>query len=57
MLMPTLRDAPKEAELASHKLLVRAGFIRSVAAGIYTFLPLGQKVRLKIERIIRTSFS
>lgn len=52
-LIPTLRDAPKEAELISHKLLVRAGFIRSVAAGIYTLLPLGQRVRLKIEKIIR----
>lgn len=53
MLIPTLRDAPKEAELISHKLLVRAGFIRPVAAGIYTLLPLGQRVRLKIEKIIR----
>ncbi|MCL6641828.1 MAG: proline--tRNA ligase [Candidatus Bipolaricaulota bacterium] len=53
MLIPTLRDAPKEAELISHKLLVRAGFIRSAAAGIYTLLPLGQRVRLKIEKIIR----
>lgn len=52
-LIPTLRDAPKEAELASHKLLVRAGFIRPIAAGIYTLLPLGQRVRLKIEKIIR----
>lgn len=52
-LIPTLRDAPKEAELISHKLLIRAGFIRPVAAGIYTLLPLGQKVRLKIEKIIR----
>lgn len=52
-LIPTLRDAPKEAELISHKLLVRAGVIRPVAAGIYTLLPLGQRVRLKIEKIIR----
>ncbi len=53
MLIPTLRDAPKEAEFISYKLLVRAGFIRPVAAGIYTLLPLGQRVRLKIEKIIR----
>lgn len=53
MLIPTLRDAPKDAELISHKLLIRAGFIRPVAAGLYTLLPLGQKVRLKIEKIIR----
>ncbi len=52
-LIPTLRDAPKDAELISHKLLVRAGFIRPIAAGIYALLPLGQRVRLKIERIIR----
>jgi prolyl-tRNA synthetase len=52
-LIPTLRDAPKEAELISHKLLMRAGFIRPLAAGIYTLLPLGQRVRLKIEKIIR----
>ncbi len=52
-LIPTLRDAPKEAELISHKLLIRAGFIRPLAAGIYTLLPLGQRVRLKIEKIIR----
>ncbi|MFN4217778.1 MAG: proline--tRNA ligase [Candidatus Bipolaricaulia bacterium] len=52
-LIPTLRDAPKDAELISHKLLIRAGFIRPIATGIYTLLPLGQKVRLKIEKIIR----
>ncbi len=51
--IPTLRDAPKEAELISHNLLIRAGFIRPLAAGIYTLLPLGQRVRLKIEKIIR----
>ncbi len=53
MLIPTLRDAPKEAELVSHKLLIRAGVIRPLAAGSYTLLPLGQRVRLKIEKIIR----
>lgn len=51
--IPTLRDAPADAEAVSHKLLVRGGFIRQLAAGSYTMLPLGQKVRLKIMAIIR----
>lgn len=51
--IPTLRDAPADAEAVSHKLLVRGGFIRQLAAGSYTILPLGQKVRLKIAGIIR----
>ena len=51
--IPTLRDAPADAEAVSHKLLVRGGFIRQLAAGSYTMLPLGQKVRLKITAIIR----
>ena len=51
--IPTLREAPADAEAVSHKLLVRGGFIRQLAAGSYTMLPLGQKVRLKIMAIIR----
>jgi prolyl-tRNA synthetase len=51
--IPTLRDAPADAEAVSHKLLVRGGFIRQLAAGSYTMLPLGQKVRLKVMGIIR----
>lgn len=51
--IPTLRDAPADAEAVSHKLLVRGGFIRQLAAGSYTMLPLGQRVRLKIMKIIR----
>jgi prolyl-tRNA synthetase len=51
--IPTLREAPADAEAVSHKLLVRGGFIRQLAAGSYTMLPLGQKVRLKIAGIIR----
>ena len=51
--IPTLREPPADAEAISHKLLVRAGYIRQLAAGSYTILPLGQKVRLKIENIIR----
>jgi prolyl-tRNA synthetase len=51
--IPTLRDAPADAEAVSHRLLVRAGYIRQLAAGSYTMLPLGQRTRLKVERIIR----
>ena len=51
--IPTLREAPADAEAISHKLLVRGGFIRQLAAGSYTMLPLGQKVRLKVAGIIR----
>lgn len=53
LLIPTLREVPAEAEVISHQLLLRAGFIRKVAAGIYTFLPLAQRVLLKIIEIIR----
>ena len=41
LFLPTLRDAPADAEAVSHKLLVRGGFIRQVTAGVWTFLPLG----------------
>ncbi|MFP3882173.1 MAG: proline--tRNA ligase [Actinomycetota bacterium] len=51
--IPTLKDAPADAEAVSHQLLVRAGYIRRLAAGSYTILPLGQRVRLKISEIIR----
>lgn len=50
---PTLKETPAEAELASHKLLLRAGMIRKSAAGIYSFLPLGLRSIAKIERITR----
>jgi len=49
----TLREAPKDAESTSHRLLAKAGFIDQLAAGIYTFLPLGWRVHSKIENIIR----
>jgi prolyl-tRNA synthetase len=52
-LIPTLRHDPAEAEVISHKLLVRAGLIRQVARGIYDFLPLGLKVVRKVEAIVR----
>jgi prolyl-tRNA synthetase family II len=51
--IPTLREAPTDAEAVSHRLLVRGGFIRQLAAGSYTILPLGQRVRLKVAGIIR----
>ena len=53
LLLRTLRDDPADAEVASHKLLVRAGFIRRVAAGIYSWLPLGYRTYRKIEKIVR----
>ena len=53
LLLPTLKDAPQEAEVISHKLMLRAGMIRKVASGIYTWLPLGLKVLRKIENIVR----
>jgi prolyl-tRNA synthetase len=53
LFLPTLRDAPAEAEAVSHKLLVRAGFIRQVAAGLWTFAPLGWRAHRKVEQIIR----
>ena len=53
LLIPTLKDAPQEAEIVSHQLMLRAGMIRKVASGIYTWLPLGLKVLKKIETIVR----
>jgi prolyl-tRNA synthetase len=51
--IPTLREDPSDAEAASHKLLVRAGFVRQLAAGVYSLLPLGQRTCRKIELIVR----
>src|SRR2546425_10226819 len=53
LFLPTPRDAPADAEAASHKLLVRGGFIRQVGAGLWTFMPLGFRVHRKVEQIIR----
>ena len=53
ILLPTLKDAPQEAEVISHKLMLRAGMVRKVASGIYTWLPLGLRVLRKIENIVR----
>ena len=51
--IPTLREDPADAEVVSHKLLLRAGLIRQLSAGIYSFLPLGQRVALKVMQILR----
>ena len=51
--LPTLRDDPADAEAVSHKLMLRAGLIRQLGAGMWTFLPAGWRVHLKVERIIR----
>jgi prolyl-tRNA synthetase len=53
MFAPTLREDPAEAEIASHRLLLRGGFVRQVMAGVYTTLPLGLRVMRKIEAIVR----
>ena len=53
LFLPTLREDPADAEAASHKLLVRGGFIRQVGAGLWTFLPLGWRVHQKVVQIIR----
>src|ERR671911_1492011 len=51
--LPILRETPKEAEIVSHRLMLRAGMLRQEAAGIYAFLPLGFRVLKKIEQIVR----
>jgi prolyl-tRNA synthetase len=53
LFLRTLRDDPADAEVASHKLLVRAGYVRPVAPGLYTWLPLGLRVLRNIERVVR----
>jgi prolyl-tRNA synthetase len=53
MFIPTLREDPADAEVVSHRLLVRGGYIRQLTAGVYSLLPLAQRVRLKIMQIIR----
>ncbi|HAQ06179.1 MAG TPA: proline--tRNA ligase, partial [Bacillus bacterium] len=52
-LIPTLREVPSDAEIKSHKLLLRAGYIRQNASGVYSYMPLGRKVLQKVEAIIR----
>src|SRR5207248_10355513 len=52
-LIPTLKETPAEAEILSHKLLLRAGMVRKLTGGLYTFLPLGLKALRKVEQIVR----
>ena len=52
-LISTLKEAPSEAELASHRLMLRAGLIRRLASGIYTWMPLGLRIVRKVEAIVR----
>jgi prolyl-tRNA synthetase len=53
LFLPTLRDAPADAEAVNHKLLVRAAFVRQVTGGVWTFLPLGWRTHRKVEQIVR----
>ena len=53
LLIPTLKEDPSDAEVVSHKLLVRGGFIRQVSRGIYDYFPLALRVIRKIENIVR----
>ena len=53
LFLRTLRDDPADAEVDSHRLLVRAGYIRRVASGMYSWLPLGYRVLRKVEQIVR----
>src|SRR5213596_462452 len=52
-LIPTLKETPADAEIASHKLLLRAGLVRKLTGGLYTFLPLGLRTLRKVEQIVR----
>ena len=53
-LIPTLKETPADAEIASHKLLLRAGLIRKLTGGLYIFLPLGLRALRKVEQIVRS---
>ena len=51
--LPTLKETPTEAQIASHRLMLRAGLVRQTSAGIYAWLPLGWRVLRKVEQIVR----
>ena len=53
LFLRTLRDDPADAEVPSHKLLVRAGYVRPIGPGLYSWLPLGLRVLRKVERVVR----
>ena len=55
--IPTLRDDPADAEAASHRLLVRAGLVRQLMSGVYSLLPLGQRVCQKVSGIVRAEMN
>ena len=57
IFIPTLKDTPQDAEVVSHQLMLRAGLIRKVASGIYTWLPLGLRVLRKVESIVRNEMN
>ena len=51
--LPTMKDTPRDAEIVSHRLMLRAGMIQQASAGIYSWLPLGLRVLKKIEQVVR----
>ena len=51
--LPVLKESPSDAQIVSHKLMLRAGLVRQTAAGIYSWLPIGHRVLKKIEQIVR----
>ena len=53
LFIPTLRENPVSAEAVSHRLLLRAGYVRQLTAGVYSYLPLAHRVLLKITKIVR----
>ena len=53
ILIPTLKEDPSDADVVSHKLMVRAGMVRQLASGLYSWLPLGLRTLRKVEKIIR----
>jgi len=57
MLIPTVKEVPAEAEIISHQLMIRAGLIRKLASGTYTYLPIGQKILLKVIAIVRAEMN
>ena len=53
LFLPTLKDVPAEAQIVSHRLMLRAGMVQQASAGIYSWLPLGYRVLKKIEQVVR----
>ena len=56
MLIPTLREMPSDAQVISHALLLRAGYVRQISAGVYSYLPLANRVIEKAKKIMREEF-